>query len=113
MWKKVFLALGLILPSFFTTVLEGFRSVPLRVSSWRTKRARGKRAAQILKECGCCCRCHSCSNPLQDRSHMEVIAPGEYRSTCDECGSLSAFNYDIAPVPILVSGHTAGSTKIC
>lgn len=57
------------------------------------------REEKILDSCGCICRCPECDEPLNDQA--EYTDTDLVRYTC-KCGCKSEWDFDIAPVPILV-----------
>jgi len=59
------------------------------------------RKEKIIKDCGCICYCKKCHNPLND-GVCNNISDGVYEYICSECNTKTTFNFDIAPVPILV-----------
>ena len=62
---------------------------------------RPTRVEKIVKECGCCCFCPKCAEPLNDKSFVSDKELVTYK--CSECGVVSKWSFDIAPVPILIS----------
>jgi len=58
------------------------------------------REEKILEQCGCVCKCPGCGDPLNDQA--DCTDTDLVRYTCNKCGDTCAFNFDIAPVPILV-----------
>jgi len=66
------------------------------------KSEKDKRVDKIKESCGCVCYCKDCDEPLNDTSKVETLSDGVYQYTCVSCGSKSIFNFNIAPVPILI-----------
>lgn len=60
------------------------------------------REKKVKKECGNVCYCFNCREILNDNSSCIKLDEGIYEYTCAKCGSISIFNFDIVPVPILV-----------
>jgi len=63
--------------------------------------ARKKREDKVLKDCGCSCKCPKCGDILNDQA--ECTDTDLVRYIC-ECGHKSEWNFDIAPVPVLMKG---------
>jgi len=61
-----------------------------------------KREDKVLKDCGCFCRCPKCKDILNDQA--ECTDTDLVRYICG-CGHKSEWNFDIAPVPILMKGQ--------
>jgi len=65
-----------------------------------------KRVKKILKECGCCCYCPECNEPLNDKSDTKMIdKDGIYQYTCSKCGFKSVFHFGISPAPIYLEDY--------
>ena len=64
------------------------------------KSKREKRVKKVLNDCGCVCFCKSCNDILNDQAKC-VEESGIVIYTCS-CGAVTKFNFDIAPVPIMV-----------
>ncbi len=60
-----------------------------------------KREDKVLKDCGCSCKCPKCGDILNDQA--ECTDTDLVRYICG-CGHKSEWNFDIAPVPILMKG---------
>lgn len=69
------------------------------------------REEKILDECGCVCYCPKCKDALNDQASCSVLGDGSYEYICS-CSHRSVFNFDIAPVPILVEGDIKESKDI-
>jgi len=65
------------------------------LANWKRKREE----AALLKRYGCVCYCRKCRAILGD---AQTLNESEYQYTCGECQCVSVFNFDIAPMPILV-----------
>jgi len=63
-------------------------------------RKKSTREETILKTCGCVCYCPQCKEPLNDQADCTDEEFVTY--TCSVCGTVSKWNFDIAPVPILM-----------
>jgi len=71
------------------------------IYAWLKKLFTKTRVEKILEECGCCCYCPGCKEPLNDTSKCEAMKEyGMYRYTCAACSETSVFHFGIAPVPI-------------
>lgn len=57
------------------------------------------REKKIVKDCRCLCICPGCSEPLNDQA--DCIDTDLVRYKCNKCGDTCAFNFNVAPVPIL------------
>ena len=58
------------------------------------------RKKNIIKTCGCICICPGCGDYLNDQA--ECTDTDLVRYKCNICGMNSEWNFDIAPVPILL-----------
>ena len=65
------------------------------LANWKRRREE----ASLLKRYGCVCYCRKCRAILGD---AQTLNESEYQYTCASCDSVSVFNFDIAPMPILV-----------
>lgn len=56
----------------------------------------------VLDACGCICICPKCNNILNDQAtwkYLDNEGLGEYNC---KCGYISRWDFDMAPVPILM-----------
>lgn len=60
-----------------------------------------EREKKILESCGCVCYCPECKDPLNDQADCEDADLVTYK--CNNCGATSKWNFDIAPIPILMA----------
>jgi len=63
------------------------------------KNYRQDKINKLLKSNGCVCCCPNCKEPLTVGGY---INSSEFKYVCEKCGKWSIFNFDIAPVPIMV-----------
>lgn len=68
----------------------------------KTEKEYKKRHDKVLKECGNVCYCFNCKEILNDKSTCIKLDESIYEYECSKCKSVSIFNFDIAPVPILI-----------
>ena len=61
------------------------------------------REERILKDYGCLCWCPVCKDPLNDQAACEDTDRVSY--TCSKCGCKSEWNFELAPVPILMKAR--------
>lgn len=69
-------------------------------------KSRKARVEAVLRSCGCVCFCPVCDEPLNDQATVKKEDNGDYTYTC-VCGAKSRWDFDAAPVPILVGVHYA------
>lgn len=66
------------------------------LQNWQLRREE----AALLKRYGCVCYCRGCRGILDNA--IPLHNGSEYSYSCSGCNAESVFNFDIAPVPILV-----------
>jgi hypothetical protein len=73
---------------------------------WQRQDARIKTAKKrmdtVLKECGCVCHCPKCYDILNDQADCRDDKEDGVFYKCNTCGTCSHWNFDIAPVPVLL-----------
>lgn len=60
-----------------------------------------RRSEKVLRECGCVCYCPKCKEPLNDNADVHYSAEGLVVYACRNCGQVSEWSFDIAPLPVL------------
>lgn len=56
-----------------------------------------------LAKCGCACLCPKCKDVLNINPNTKYTDTDLVRYVCGECGEKSEWNFDIAPIPILIN----------
>jgi len=79
-----------------------------RLIELNEKRKNKLREEEILKRCGCICYCPECHDALNDQADCEDADNVKYECNC---GEVSEWDFDIAPVPILMSKNKKSTTK--
>lgn len=55
-----------------------------------------------LDKCGCACLCPDCKDVLNTNINTSCDDTDLVRYVCGECGCKSEWDFDMAPVPILI-----------
>lgn len=63
------------------------------------------RFEKVIASCGCVCYCPKCKDILNDQA--DCTDTDLVRYTCNTCGHKSNWNFDIAPLPILMDKKEA------
>jgi hypothetical protein len=75
-----------------------------QIRRWYSRLRRQRRERAIIKKCHCICYCPNCQDPLNDQATwVNLHPPGYGRYKCRKCGNPSIWDFEAAPVPILVS----------
>lgn len=60
------------------------------------------RKKNVIQTCGCVCFCPSCNDILNDQADYSELENGAGKYVCNNCGNISIWEFDIAPVPICI-----------
>lgn len=60
-----------------------------------------RRERRVMRKCGCICWCPGCGDILNDQAKCWDRGTG-VTYICSQCNVESLWNFDIAPVPLLI-----------